>query len=174
MLLAIKDSWQYPERKEGNLLCEATEKEVVNVARYYHYETVGVDGYGDDIHGNVRKGLDITMAKYVPKRSMMPLVRGTAASLNWFSDGRVAATAKVVIKPERANRPVLTQPGNRELVSVIDGICASRWALPPVIIFEDKMYQVSWYESSETATTQKLLPGIVHLLVVNVQSVITS
>lgn len=39
--LVIKDSWQYPERdQEGELLREATEKEVENVARYYHYETV--------------------------------------------------------------------------------------------------------------------------------------
>lgn len=39
--LFVKDSWQYPEREEeGELLREATEKEVVNLARYYHHETV--------------------------------------------------------------------------------------------------------------------------------------
>jgi hypothetical protein len=64
MLLVIMDSWQYPEREaEGNLLYEATEKEVVNVARYYHHETVGVGGYDYDIRGNVRKEVDITKAK---------------------------------------------------------------------------------------------------------------
>jgi len=39
--LVVKDSWQYPEREEeGELLREATEKDVVNVARYFHHETV--------------------------------------------------------------------------------------------------------------------------------------
>lgn len=61
--LVVKDSWQYPEREEeGELLREATEKEVVNVARYYHHETVQVGGQDDDVCKNVRKGLDITRA----------------------------------------------------------------------------------------------------------------
>ncbi|KAF7586260.1 hypothetical protein BBP40_009186 [Aspergillus hancockii] len=61
--LVIKDSWQYPEREEeGKLLAAATEKSVVNVARYYYHETVHVGGIVDDIRGNVRKGLDVTQA----------------------------------------------------------------------------------------------------------------
>ena len=53
-ILVVKDSWQYPEREEeGELLREATEKGVVNVARYYHHETVHVGGSEDDINGNV-------------------------------------------------------------------------------------------------------------------------
>ncbi|KAL2049868.1 hypothetical protein ABVK25_009852 [Lepraria finkii] len=60
--LVIKDSWQYPEREEeGALLREATEKGVVNVARYYHHQTVCADGQDDDIC-NIRKGLDVTTA----------------------------------------------------------------------------------------------------------------
>ncbi|KAF9730065.1 hypothetical protein PMIN01_11998 [Paraphaeosphaeria minitans] len=48
--LVIKDSWQYPERdEEGELLREATEKGVVNAARYYHHETVHVGSQEDDI-----------------------------------------------------------------------------------------------------------------------------
>ncbi|KAF1980438.1 hypothetical protein BU23DRAFT_444835 [Bimuria novae-zelandiae CBS 107.79] len=72
--LVIKDSWQFPEREEeGELLREATEKDVVNVARYYHHETVCVGGQDDDIRGNVRRGLDITKAKnYRPESSMPP------------------------------------------------------------------------------------------------------
>jgi Fungal protein kinase len=63
MILVIKDSWQYPEREEeGELLSEATEKGAVNVARYYHHETVRVGGKDDDINGNVRKGLGIMKA----------------------------------------------------------------------------------------------------------------
>ncbi|SPO01195.1 uncharacterized protein DNG_03942 [Cephalotrichum gorgonifer] len=74
MPLVIKDSWQYTEREEeGDLLKEATEKGVVNVARYYHHETVSVYDKADDIQNNVRGGLDITEARnYRPERSMPP------------------------------------------------------------------------------------------------------
>jgi len=74
MPLVIKDSWQYPERaEEDELLREATEKGVVNVARYYHHETVRVGGKDDSIRDKVRKGLDITRAKnYKPEGSIMP------------------------------------------------------------------------------------------------------
>ena len=41
--LVVKDSWQFPEREEeGELLREATDRGVVNVARYYHHEIVRV------------------------------------------------------------------------------------------------------------------------------------
>ncbi|KFY03126.1 hypothetical protein V490_00273 [Pseudogymnoascus sp. VKM F-3557] len=61
--LVIKDSWQYPERdEEGELLREATDKEVVNVARHYCHETVHVAGERDDVRGNVRRNLDISKA----------------------------------------------------------------------------------------------------------------
>ncbi|KAI6293855.1 hypothetical protein MCOR34_009805 [Pyricularia oryzae] len=70
--LVIKDLWQYTEREnEGDLFQEVTEKGVVNVARYYHHETVQVHGTDDDIRSNVRGGLDITAAtNYWPERSM--------------------------------------------------------------------------------------------------------
>jgi Fungal protein kinase len=62
-ILIVKDSWQYPEREEeGELLRDATEKGVVNVARYYHHETVHVGDSEDDVNGNIRKGLDILKA----------------------------------------------------------------------------------------------------------------
>ncbi|KAM5342897.1 hypothetical protein ACJ41O_013863 [Fusarium nematophilum] len=72
--LVIKDSWQYTDRdEEGILVQEATEKGVVNVARYYHHETVRVRGADDDVRSNVRKGLDITKAtNYRPGRPMLP------------------------------------------------------------------------------------------------------
>lgn len=56
--LVIKDSWQYTERsEEGELIRKATENGVQNIARYYHHETVQIDGKDDDIFGNVRRGL---------------------------------------------------------------------------------------------------------------------
>ena len=56
--LVVKDSWQYEDRpEEGELIKEATDKGVKNIARYYHHETVQVDGKNDDTIENVRKGL---------------------------------------------------------------------------------------------------------------------
>jgi len=72
--LVIKDSWQYPEREEeGELLREATSRDVVNVARYYYHETVCVGEKEDDIQSNVRKGLDIRKA--VNYKAGNPLAR---------------------------------------------------------------------------------------------------
>ncbi|KAM0271650.1 hypothetical protein ACHAQH_009005 [Verticillium albo-atrum] len=74
MLLVIKDSWQYPERdEEGDLLCEAADKGVVNLARHYHHETVQIRETDDDVQNNVRRGLDIIAAtNYRPGRRMPP------------------------------------------------------------------------------------------------------
>jgi len=81
--LVIKDSWQYPEREEeGRLLHEATDKDVVNVARYYHYETVRVGGKDDTIRGNVRRGVDVTKAINYKLESTMPPPSTTVPSLS--------------------------------------------------------------------------------------------
>ncbi|KAF1924748.1 uncharacterized protein M421DRAFT_424639 [Didymella exigua CBS 183.55] len=82
--LVIKDSWQYPEREEeGELLREATEKDVVNVARYYHHGTVRMGDQDDTIRGHVRRGLDVTKAtNYLPESKMRP-PGTTVRSLSW-------------------------------------------------------------------------------------------
>ena len=49
------------------------EKEVVNVAKYYYYETVYIGSKEDNIYNNVYKGLDITRAtNYKLKDLIMP------------------------------------------------------------------------------------------------------
>ena len=59
----IKDSWQFTERdEEGELLQTAAERGVLNVARYYHHETVCVRGHKVDIRDNLRQGLDMSTA----------------------------------------------------------------------------------------------------------------
>ncbi|WVO14344.1 hypothetical protein L204_101976 [Cryptococcus depauperatus] len=59
--LVIKDSWQYPERDhEGELLREATENEVIHVARHYYHTTVRVGDKVDDVLANIRQGLDLS------------------------------------------------------------------------------------------------------------------
>lgn len=68
----VKGSWRYPEPEEDELLREATEKKVVNMARYYHHETVRVSGEDDNVHRRVRTGLDITKATdYKPRGSVI-------------------------------------------------------------------------------------------------------
>jgi hypothetical protein len=58
----------------------------------------------------------------------------------------VITTARVVTGSERrASRPVTLQPGNREWVTVIECICAHGWSLPPMVIFEGKLHQSTWY-----------------------------
>ncbi|KAM4061041.1 kinase [Hirsutella rhossiliensis] len=78
--LVIKDSWQYTDRdEEGILVQEATEKGVINVARYYHHETVRVRDAEDDVQSNVRKGLDLTKAtNYRSGRAMLPSGAGAS------------------------------------------------------------------------------------------------
>ena len=49
----------------------------------------------------------------------------------------------------RAGRPLVNQPGNRHWVTVIEGINASGWALPPTVIFEGKVHQSTWYCTTE-------------------------
>ncbi|KAF4335187.1 hypothetical protein FBEOM_10965 [Fusarium beomiforme] len=110
MLLVSKDSWQYPERdEEGELLREATEKGVVNVARYYHHETVQIDGADDDIWNNVRRGLDITQAaNYRPERAIRwnNVVSGTSRE----DRGRAGVGGKRSSSQTGAHLPLANDP----------------------------------------------------------------
>ncbi|KAL3584588.1 hypothetical protein FPOAC2_14368 [Fusarium poae] len=113
MLLVIKDSWQYPERdEEGELLREATDKGVVNVARYYHHETVQIDGADDDIRNNVRRGLDITQAaNYRPER---PIRRNNVVS-GTLREGRGSTSASRKRSSSQAGAPL---PSSKRSCSV--------------------------------------------------------
>ncbi|KAG6290580.1 hypothetical protein E4U09_004376 [Claviceps aff. purpurea] len=67
--LVIKDSWQPSERdEEGEMLKQATSRNVVNVARYYHHETVKIGGMIDDVCHCIRRGLDTTTASNYQER----------------------------------------------------------------------------------------------------------
>lgn len=58
----MKGLWQYPEWEEGDLLREAIEIRVINVARYHHHWTVRVSGKDGNACRSVRTGLEITKA----------------------------------------------------------------------------------------------------------------
>ena len=58
------------------------------------------------------------------------------------------STTMVVTSPERLGKPRLAQPGNREWVSVIQGINSQGWAIPPFIIVAGQYHLTNWYEDS--------------------------
>ena len=58
----------------------------------------------------------------------------------------VISTRAVVTGSERLNRPKQVQPGTREWMTVIQGINATGWAIPPFIIFQGKHHISAWYK----------------------------
>ena len=68
----------------------------------------------------------------------------------------VISTEKVITqrssRTKRSGRPKVQQPGNRNWVTVIEGINATGWTLPSTIIFEGKVHQSSWYRTGIPST----------------------
>ena len=58
----------------------------------------------------------------------------------------IISTGAVVIGAERRGRPKSIQQGNREWTTVIQGINATGWAIPPFIIFQGKHHLTTWYK----------------------------
>ncbi len=58
----------------------------------------------------------------------------------------VISTAVVITGAERRSRPKTVQPGNREWVTIIQGVNCQGWAIPPFIIFAGKNHLSAWYE----------------------------
>ena len=115
-ILVIKDSWQFPERDvEGDLLRKATDNKVINMARYYHHETVQVGGIDDDIRSSVRRGLDITKASnYKPDwLDIGPRAGATSASRR----GSVAVTEPCSTQPPGAPVPPNRRPAGSTALS---------------------------------------------------------
>lgn len=46
---------------------------------------------------------------------------------------------------EKRSNPKRIQPGSREWVTIIQGICAAGWAIPPFVIFGGKVLVSDWY-----------------------------
>ena len=55
----------------------------------------------------------------------------------------------VVTGSERRGRSKAIQPGNREWVTVIQGINATGWAIPPFVIFAGQYHLSAWYEGDD-------------------------
>ena len=65
----------------------------------------------------------------------------------------VISTGAVVTGSEKRDRPKQIQPGNREWTTVIQGINACGWAIPPFIIFAGKHHLSAWYEEEDIPHT---------------------
>lgn len=61
-----------------------------------------------------------------------------------FLMGMIAA-GMVVTASERRGRPKSVQPGNREWVTVIQGVNAQGWSIPPFVIFKGQYHLSAWY-----------------------------
>ena len=64
-----------------------------------------------------------------------------------FLMGQITTTT-VVTGSDKAGNPKLAQPGNREWVSVIQGVNSQGWAIPPFIIVKGRNHLASWYQNS--------------------------
>lgn len=64
-----------------------------------------------------------------------------------FMMGKIS-TNMVVTSSDRIARPKTIQPGNREWVTVIQGVQSTGWALPPFIILAGRYHLSSWYEDN--------------------------
>jgi DDE superfamily endonuclease len=58
----------------------------------------------------------------------------------------VISTGKVVTSSERVSSAKLVQPGNRQWVTVIQGVSSQGWCVPPFIVVAGKTHLSSWYQ----------------------------
>ena len=65
-----------------------------------------------------------------------------------FMMGQIS-TGAVVTSAERRGRPKTVQQGDREWTTVIQGINAMGWAIPPYIIFQGKYHLTAWYKEKQ-------------------------
>lgn len=60
----------------------------------------------------------------------------------------IISTSTVVTSSNGRQKAKKTQPGNREWATVIQGVNALGWAVPPFVILAGQNHLASWYESS--------------------------
>ena len=71
-----------------------------------------------------------------------------------FQAGVCAKVRVMVNKYETKKKAYMTQPGDRDWVSLIETISLDGLALPPWIIFKGKLYQKSWYQQLEKSESR--------------------
>lgn len=79
------------------------------------------------------------------------------------------SSAKAITSSDRHSRPRTKQPGNWEFMMVIQGVCATGWALSPYVAMKGKYHLTPWYQNGRfprirgfiQATTAGLLMRLV-------------
>ena len=69
----------------------------------------------------------------------------------------VISTGVVVTGSDRRERPKNLQPGDRQWTTVIQGVNATGWAIPPFIIFPGMHHLSAWYEKEDIHSLTGLL-----------------
>jgi hypothetical protein len=59
----------------------------------------------------------------------------------------IGGSGKVVTASERRLKPLRIQPGDREWATLIAGINATGWSIPPFFIFKAKNHNQAWYHN---------------------------
>ena len=65
-----------------------------------------------------------------------------------FQMGMILTTI-VVTSSERHGKAKMKQPGNREWATVVQGVNARGWAIPPYIIVKGLYHLLSWYQNNQ-------------------------
>ncbi|PYI29630.1 hypothetical protein BP00DRAFT_458436 [Aspergillus indologenus CBS 114.80] len=114
-VLVVKESWQFPERdEEGALLKEALDRKVTNIARYYFHETVYFDGDPDDTRAGIRRGIDLSKAKFHQERSNTSTAQaGRKRSSTHLSSDAALPSTKRSCSNSRSNTGCSTIVQNR-------------------------------------------------------------
>jgi len=130
------------------------EKEVVNITKYYHYETVYVGGKEDDICNNVYKGLDIIrVTNYKLEDLIMPL-RPARVKINIrkgqsFSRKRLSSYINALLPPNKYIYLGSPPKGGRGLTTLN--------RVYQYVIIRD--YRKPLYKASSQATILVILKG---------------
>ena len=61
----------------------------------------------------------------------------------------VILPAIVVTRADRRGKPKMAQPGNREWVTVIQGVNSQGWAIPPFLVVAGKNHLANWYQGRQ-------------------------
>ena len=64
----------------------------------------------------------------------------------------IISTSKMITTSGRKGRPRTKQPGNRTWVTAIEAVDARGWAIPPFIVFEGKLHQMTLYRTGIPVT----------------------
>jgi hypothetical protein len=61
----------------------------------------------------------------------------------------VISSTMVVTRADRRGKPKMNQPGNREWVTVIQGVNSTGWAIPPFLVVAGQNHLANWYQDRE-------------------------